>query len=117
MSSNEVPPGSHTPEPWAWEAQDASMMSLGTSDGRGGVDLAREVLTVIRCKSCQKDPRNRRCMMPTDADAHLIRSAPTMLAALLKVREAMTSMLGYEHYLTNFASVEAAIASAHGAKP
>ena len=109
-------PGSHTPGPWVWEAMDSSMTALGTQDERGGVDLAHEVLSVVRCKSCQKEPAKRRCMMPNEADAHLIAAAPTMLAALLDVRGIMTAELGYQQYLTNFASVENAIAAAHGAK-
>jgi hypothetical protein len=125
--SNEVPGGSHTPGPWAWEAHDPSMTTLGTSDGNGGVDFANEVLSVSRCKSCQKDPGRLLCHMPNEADAHLIAAAPTMLAALQGALRIASLWIPSddtpeEHWEEAKAlylmrnSFEEAIAAAHGAK-
>ena len=101
----------YTPGPWAWEACDASMTALGTSDGRGGVDLASEVLSVVRCKSCQKDPENRRCMMPTEADARLIAAAPELLEA---IQDLVGNIMSAEPRNLDVADALAAIAKATG---
>lgn len=75
----------HTPGPWKWEAQDASMTILGTAEN---VDEGC-VLWCIRCKACQSRPDALRCGMPSEADARLIAAAPDLLEACKELRTSL----------------------------
>lgn len=73
----------HTPGPWVWYSEDASMATLcRESDSAFGVDLEAHVLSVTICKNCQQGHKHwdwGRCYTAKAADARLIAASPELL--------------------------------------
>ena len=65
----------HTPGPWEWTMEDASVMALYGPRG-----LEDHVLWSGICTACQET--GNRCTAPNDANARLIAMAPGLLEAL-----------------------------------
>lgn len=105
----------HTPGPWEWTWEDASMQILS----RAGDIGEGHVLAVTPCEACQK--RNYRCLGPTEANARLIAAAPEMLAACESIatqegllRHHLTAVKGCEPLFRALSELKAAIAKAKG---
>lgn len=63
-----------TEHPWDWEASDGSMVMLGTK-AEHGIDLAKTVMYIHRCKSCRESDRDGSrltCGFPAKDDADWI---------------------------------------------
>lgn len=79
-------PSKHTPGPWGWYSEDASMATLCGVDENGNIDpVTRHVLSSTICKSCSAGEAHwawGRCYTATAPNARLIAAAPDLLAAL-----------------------------------
>lgn len=110
---------SHTPGPWHWEIQDASMAVLGGED-----IMTDHVVSVGPCKSCQDGAEPPewvwgRCTTPTVANARLIAAAPDLFDALKralpKLENAARLMGNDEEVIADaFEFMRAALAKATG---
>lgn len=63
-----------TPVPWVWEADDASMLTLGGAGSDGGVDQEKFVLAAARCRACQKRD-DARCFWPSKENGDYLLAA------------------------------------------
>jgi hypothetical protein len=73
----------HTPGPWDWSIEDASMATL-----MGPRELRDHVMSVSPCRSCSTGEASwewGRCTTPTLANARLIAAAPDLLEALAEL--------------------------------
>ena len=69
--------------PWEWEADDATMLCLGT---KGDACLEGHVLSAWRCESCAE--RDAKCLWPSKENSDFIAESRTLVPALADALEA-----------------------------
>lgn len=79
-----------TAGPWEWEAQDGSMLSLGT---KGNVGL-NHVLSAWRCRSCEE--RDAKCLWPSKGNGNFIENSRTDLPAAIDLIEELLNNIAPE---------------------